>query len=113
LTGVFVGSSPTDEDHIYDLPPQVENDRKDTKHTAARQGEGLEERYQGREQSEREKRHGCLDYDVLPRVPMDHQQQRGQSLNPGSARNGIIVDTGRLKDSIQFASQSFLIKNPM
>jgi len=96
LTGIFVASSPTDQDHIYDLPPEVENNQKVTKHTTTRQGEGLEERYQGGEQSERQKRHGCLDHDVLPRAPMDHQQQRGQSVNPGSAGNGIVVDTGRL-----------------
>ena len=112
MTGIFAASSPRDEGPIYDLPPAVGNDQKVAKHKSARQGEGLEERYQGREQSEKERRHGCLVYDVLPRAPVDHQQQRGQSLNPGFAGNGIIVDTGRLKDSIQF-KKLFFIKNLM
>ena len=95
LTVIFVVSSPTDPDHIYDFPSEVENDQKVTKHTTARQGEDFDERYQGREENGREKRHGCLDTDVLPRAPSDHQQ-RQQSLNPAPAGIGTIVGTGRL-----------------
>ena len=63
-------------------------------HATARQREGYKERYQRRrEQNEKEKRHGCLNTDVLPYVPADHQQCQ-QSLNPGHAE--AIVDTGRL-----------------
>ena len=99
MTGISVASSPTDQDHLSDIPSEVENDQKVTRYTTARQGEGIEERYQGREQSrEREIRHGCLDYKVLPRIPTENQQQRRKSLNSGSAGNR---DTGRpLKDSI-------------
>lgn len=76
----------------------MENDQKITQqqegHAIARQKEGYEERYQRRrEQNEKEKRHGCLNTDVLPHIPADHQQCQ-QSLNPGHAE--AIVDTGRL-----------------
>ena len=99
LDYIFVVSSPVDpERHIYDFPPEVENDQKITQqqegHATARQREGYKERYQRRrEQNEKEKRHGCLNTDVLPYVPADHQQCQ-QSLNPGHAE--AIVDTGRL-----------------
>ena len=93
---IFVALSSKDQDHLYDFTPvTVGNDQKVRKHTTARQGEGLEERYQGQEQNKREKRNGHLDTNVLPRPPTDHQQ-RQQSLNPGSGGNGSIVDTGRL-----------------
>lgn len=92
---IFVASSPADQDHIYDFPPKVENDPKVMEHRPARQGMGFEEKYQGREQREREKRHDCLDVNVVPRVPTDCQQQRRQGLNPGT-RKGTIVDAGRL-----------------
>ena len=104
MIGIFVASGPADQEHIYDFPPNVENDPKVTKHKPARQGAGFEERYQGPEQSEREKRHGCLDANVVPRLPTDHQQQRRQCLNPGSGK-ATIGDTGRLYSSLQFVSQ--------
>ena len=92
---IFVALSSEDQDHLYDSTPAVGNDQKVTKRTTARQGEGLEERYQGQEQNKRERRNGRWDTNVLPRPPTDHQQ-RQQSLNPGSGGNGSIVDTGRL-----------------
>lgn len=97
MIGIFVASSSQGQDHLYDFTPVVENGQQITRHITGRQGEGSEERYQCREQNKREKRNGCLDTYVPPRVPT-HYQQRQQSLNHGSsAGDETIVNTGTVK----------------